>query len=49
MKKVKVLDYHVHSDSSLNLPQSIQPIQSDLSPCIVDEIELEEELTDVPD
>jgi len=32
MKKVKVLDYHFHSDSSLNLLQSIQPMKTaDLS------------------
>jgi hypothetical protein len=48
MKKVKVLNHHVHSDSSRNLQQFIQPIQSDLSPCLYDEIEAEKELTDVP-
>jgi hypothetical protein len=46
IKKVKVLNHHVHSDSSRNLPQFIQSIQSVLSPCLVDEIE--KELTDVP-
>jgi hypothetical protein len=35
MKKVKVLDYHFHSDSSRNLTQSIQPMQSVLSPCLL--------------
>jgi len=49
MKKVKVLDYHVHSDSSRNLPQFIQPMQFDLSPCFVDEKEVEKELIDVLD
>jgi len=48
MKKVKVLNHHVHSDSSWNLPQLIQPIQSDLSPCLVDERDTEKKLTDVP-
>ena len=35
-KKVEVLNHHFHSDSSRNLPQFIQPIQSVLSPCLVD-------------
>ena len=48
IKKVKVLNHHVHSDSSRNLPQFIQPMQSDLSPCLVDEIGAEKKLTDVP-
>ena len=38
MKKVKVPNHHVHSDSSRNFLQYIQPMQSDLSPCLVDEI-----------
>jgi len=48
MKKVKVLNHHVHSDSSRNLPQLIYSMQSDLSTCPDDEQESEKELTDVP-
>ena len=48
MKKVKVPNQHVHSDSSRYLQQFIQPIQSDLSPCLFDGIGAEKELTDVP-
>ena len=48
MGKVKVLDYHIHSDSSRNLTQFIQPMQSDLSPCPIDGKEVKE-LTDVSD
>ena len=48
MKKVKVPNQHVHSDSSQNVQQFIQPIQSHLSPCLSGEIEAEKELTDVP-
>ena len=44
MKKVNVLDYHVHSNSSRNLEQFIQLMQSDLSPCFVEE-EADKELT----
>ena len=44
MKKVKVLDYHFHSDSSRKLSQLMQPMQSaDLSHCFVDEEEADKE------
>jgi len=49
IKKMKVLNHHVQSDSSRNLPQLIySSMQSDLSPCPDDEQESEKELTDVP-
>jgi len=48
MKTVKVLDYHFHSDSSRNLSQFKQPMQSDLSPCLVAKKDVKE-LTDVSD
>jgi len=44
MKKVKVLDYHFHSDSSRKLSQLMQPMQSaDLSHCFVDQKEADKE------
>ena len=48
-KKVKVLDYHFHSDSSLNPPHSIQSFQSVSPTRPVHEIVVEKEQTDVPD
>jgi len=48
MKKVKVLNHHVHSDSSLNVSRLIEPMHYDLSPCLADGNVVEKELTDVP-
>jgi hypothetical protein len=49
MKKIKVLDYLVHSYSSRNVSQLIKPMPFVSFSCFANGKEVEKELTDVPD